>query len=110
MFDVACTELRVDCSDLPPPKVIYTKDIRMLGDERHLGVYWSIFETIFINSGRHLVPWEQVELHETVHYVLDKKDNVTFCQSEETARVVTARVFNREVSESWRSAYRCPAR
>ena len=110
MFDVACTELRVDCSDLPPPRVVYTTDLAMLGSDRNLGTYWGIFNTIFINSGRHYVPWEQVELHEMVHYVLDKKANVTRCQSEETARVVTARVFNREVASGWRSAYRCPAR
>jgi hypothetical protein len=106
-FTIACEELRLDCSNLAPPTIRYTKDPDLLGGNQNLGVYWRGFDIIYINSGRHIMPWGAVELHETVHYVLHKLNDVPRCKSEEMARVITARVYNREVNPSWRGVYRC---
>jgi hypothetical protein len=107
IFETACLELRLDCSKLPPPVVVYTKDPFIL-QGNNLGVYYPDTATIYVNSSRWLVAHEQIEMHETVHYILDHLAPTTRCKSEETARVVTARVFNREVDKQWRVRYQCP--
>src|SRR5210317_401062 len=108
LFRKACTELRVNCRTLPPPKVVYTDNLFILVDSRNLGVYLHGGDTIYINKNRHLVEHDQVILHETVHYIHDRlRMEVTRCQSEEQARVITARVFNKEVDPTWRERYRC---
>jgi hypothetical protein len=106
-FDIACEELRLDCSNIPPPLVIYTTDPKLLNGNQNLGVYWRGFDLIYINSGRHVMPWDAVELHEMVHYVLHQLNDVPRCKSEEMARVITARVYNMEVNPAWRGVYRC---
>lgn len=107
LFEVACYELALDCSELDPPKIIYTALPELMGA---LGVFIADEPYIYINRLKTSVPWEQIILHETVHYVLYYAGpELTNCQSEEKARVITARHFNQEVDPTWRKRYNCPA-
>lgn len=107
LFEVACAELRADCTNIDPPKVIYSAIVEPY---KALGIYFWGEPYIYINSETTLVPWDQVVLHETVHYVIYEAElDYTWCGSEAAARVITARVFNTEVDPEWRVRYKCPA-
>ena len=110
LYAIACSQLRVNCRGLPAPKVVHTDNPFILLDDRNLGVYLHGGDTIYVNKKRHMVEWDQIILHETVHYIHDQlRMGLTRCQSEEQARVITARVFNKEVDPEWRVRYECPA-
>lgn len=107
LFEQACTELRADCTNINPPIVIYSAVPEAWGA---LGLYIAGEKYVYINSVKHVVPWEHLVLHETVHYVAHEAGlGLTRCQSEATARVITSRVFNTEIDPEWRKRYNCPA-
>jgi hypothetical protein len=106
LFEVACTELRVDCTNIVPPTVIYSEVIAPYGA---IGLYVHGEPYVYINPLSSGVPFDQIELHETVHYVMYESGILNDrCVSEEAARVITARHFNTEVDWTWRKRYKCP--
>lgn len=107
LFEVACAETRVDCTDMRAPVIIYSAWPELLSA---VGVFVPDEPYIYINRMKTSVPWEQIILHETVHYVLYYGGvELSNCESEEKARVITARHFNLEVDPTWRKRYNCPA-
>ena len=113
-WELVCQQL--DCTGVEEPQVIITKSPRLLGafgyyleDEPYIFVLpqWMLDQiTVAL-----MVPWidqRWIIFHESVHYVLDRTDELTRCESEARARELTDKVFELQTNEgNWREQYGC---
>lgn len=104
--EMICAETKWEgCMDVPAPIVVVTKLLSPL----YWGVYVRGEPYIFVSPNLvGTAQFKRTEVHETVHYLADKlgleRDR---CKSEELARRITAKIFNREYKDNWRAKYRC---
>ena len=103
-FEVACTELAVDCSEITPPIAVISK----LVSDGLYGLYIHGEPYIFIRAGVGPKQLEQTIIHETVHYVIyEAKVLLSRCDGERTAREITAKATNTKVALWWEKQYEC---
>ena len=114
IFDQVCEALEVDCTDIAPPTIVYSSILMIIGEltgSGYYGVHIPDEPYIYINSV--LTPIDRVDeiiTHEMTHYVAHQAGlGLTYCESEETARRVTAELTNFEYDDDWRAQYGCTA-
>lgn len=99
-------EFDVSCGTLLPPILVLSEIVRFLGAD---GVYVHDEKYIFVSPTAENV--KEVQIHETVHYVLweldlgDVRDDS--CASEALARDWAARIVGEEEDPTWRKRYGC---
>lgn len=107
-YERACVALEMDCSLIPPPQIVTTQLVFTASWGQWSGVYYKGEDVIFISP--FLLPSRRAPtiFHETVHYLLYKNgQRIGRCQSEETARKLTALEFNTDYNEEWKDWYGC---
>jgi hypothetical protein len=105
-FNFVCGYTRVfydaPCTGLPAPFITYLPLPPGVAGRHFEGTdfiilhYKDIYET---------APWEQVIVHETVHYVLFANGILDICVGEEAARRATATYFGLDYNDDWRKNY-----
>lgn len=103
-MEYICERLELECTDLAEPIVVVTDAVGPF----YYGFYIHGEPYVFVNSN---YPQEQIErtaFHETVHYVVYwTNTDLTRCENEELARVLTAEFFGMTYSTKWHDQYGC---
>lgn len=105
-FEQVCAELQVDCSDIPEPIVVYSEILDYVGFGGVYGAYIHGEPYVLVSPNSPNIV--KTVIHEIVHYVSVKSGIYkSRCSNEGLARVVSSKLTNTEVDETWPERYGC---